>query len=101
MLLLDKHNGHTYNLLGEPITQTQLAKLINQVFNTNLRYKSVPVDIYEQERKAELGDFIGTVIAGIYHGIRNGVYDVRSDFEKAAGRPHKSTIEIMEAFKEK
>jgi len=100
MLLQDKHNGQTYNLVGEPITQTQLAELINQEFNTNLKFNSVAVDEYEKERKAELGDFIGTVIAGIYNGIRKGVNDVPSDFEKAAGRPHKSTVQIMKAFKE-
>ena len=55
MLLNDKNNGHTYNLVGEPITQTQLTELINQVFNTSLTYNSVPVEIYEKERRAELG----------------------------------------------
>jgi NAD(P)H dehydrogenase (quinone) len=100
MALHDKHNGHTYNLVGEPITQTQLAELINQVFNTNLTYNSIPVDIYEKERKEDLGDFIGTVIAGIYNGIRKGINDVSSDFEKAAGRPHKSAIEMIMVFKE-
>jgi NAD(P)H dehydrogenase (quinone) len=101
MLLDEEHNGNTYNLAGEPITQTQLAELINQVFNTNLTYNSVPVDIYEKERKAELGDFIGTVIAGIYNGIGDGVNDLPSDFKKVAGRPHKSAIEMMQGFKEK
>lgn len=101
MLLNDIHNGQTYNLVGTPITQTKLTELINQVFNTNLTYNSVSIEAYEKERKAELGDFIGTVIAGIYNGIRIGVNDVLSDFEKAAGRPHKSTLEIMRAFKEK
>jgi hypothetical protein len=101
MLLHDAHNGQTYNLGGEPITQTELAELINQVFNTNLTYNSVSVEAYEKERKAALGDFIGAVIAGIYHGIITGVNDVPSDFEKAAGRPHKSTLEMIKAFKEK
>jgi len=101
MLLNDQHNSRTYNLLGEPITQAKLAELINQVFNTNLTFNSVPVNIYEKERKAELGDFIGTIIAGIYNGIKKGVNDLPSDFEKAAGRPHKSTIDMMRAFKEK
>jgi len=100
MLLQDKHNGQTYNLVGEPISQTQLAELINQVFNTDLTYNSVSVKAYEMERKEELGDFIGTVIAGIYNGIKIGVNDVKSDFEKATGRPHKSTIEIIKEFKE-
>lgn len=98
MLLQDKHNGHTYNLVGKAITQTQLAELINQVFDTNLIYTSVPVDIYEKERKAELGDFIGTVIAGIYNGIKKGVNDVSSDFEKATGRPHKPPIAMMKSY---
>lgn len=100
MLLQDKHNGQTYNLTGDPVTQTKLTELINQVFNTNLTYHSVSVEAYEKERKAVLGDFIGTVIAGIYNGIKIGVNDVPSDFEKAAGRPHKSTLEMMRAFKE-
>ena len=101
MLLHDRHNGQTYNLVGEPITQTQLAELINQEFNTNLKFNSVSVNEYEEERKAELGDFLGTVIAGIYNGIKKGVNDVYSDFEKAAGRPHKSTVEMMKDFNEK
>lgn len=100
MLLQDKHNGQTYNLVGEPITQTQLAELINQEFNTNLKFRSVSVSEYEKERKAELGDFIGTVIAGIYNGIKKGVNNVPSDFEKAAGRLHKSTVQLLRDFKE-
>lgn len=100
MLLQDKHNGQTYNLIGDPITQSKLTELINKVFNTKLTYNSVSVEAYTRERKAELGDFIGTVIAGIYNGIKIGVNDVQSDFEKATGRPHKSTLEIMKAFKE-
>jgi NAD(P)H dehydrogenase (quinone) len=100
MLIDDKHNKQTYNLVGEPITQSQLAELINQAFDTNLEFNSVPVDVYELERKAELGDFIGTVIAGIYHGIKIGANDVPSDFKKVAARPHKSTMEMIKAFKE-
>lgn len=101
MLLNDTHNGQTYNLVGAPITQTELTEFINQVFNTKLTYNSVSVEAYERERKAALGDFMGTVIAGIYNGIKIGVNDVPSDFEKASGRPHKSTLEIIKAFKDK
>lgn len=42
------------------------------------------------ERVAELGEFMGSVIAGIYEGIRNGDYDSPSEFQAAAGRPHQS-----------
>jgi len=100
MLTLDKHNGQTYNLMGDSNTQTTLAELINKVFGTNLVYTSVSVEDYEKDRKAALGEFFGIVISGIYSGIKLGVNDVPSDYEKAAGRPHKSTLEMMKAFKE-
>ncbi|MBT7996193.1 MAG: SDR family oxidoreductase [Bacteroidetes bacterium] len=101
MLIDDKHSGKLYNLVGEPISQSQLADYINKIYKTNLVYNSVSVEAYATERKEELGDFIGTVIAGIYEGIRNGANEIPSDFEKATGRPHKSAIEIIKAFKEK
>lgn len=101
MLIKEKHNGKLYNLVGEPITQGQLTDYINEVYNTNLIYNSVSVEAYAAERKEELGDFLGTVIAGIYEGISKGANDVPSDFEKAADRPHKSAIEMMKAFKKK
>ena len=101
MLLEEKHNGKTYNLVGEGITQAELAALINQVFDTNLVYNSVSFESYLTERKAELGDFIGTVIAGIYEGIKSGANDVPSDFEITAGREHLPAIEMIKAFKGK
>ena len=99
MLLEDKHNGQTYNLIGESITQSQLAEKINHVFGTELIFQSMSVEEYLNERKAELGNFLGTIIGGIYEGIRNGAFNVESGFEKAAGRPHKTALEIMNEFK--
>jgi len=99
MLIDVKHNGQIYNLIGEPISQNKLAEYINQVYNTNLVYSPVSVKDYSIERKEELGEFMGTIIAGIYEGIHNGVFNPKSDFEKAAGRPHKSAIEIIRELK--
>ena len=99
MLIEEKHNGEVYNLVGEPITQTQLADYMNQVYHTKLVYNAVSVADYAVERKKELGDFLGTVIAGIYEGINNGANDVHSDYEKAADRAHKSPLEMIQAFK--
>ncbi len=98
MLLNDSLNGETLNLVGKPITQSQLAEAINQVFGTELSFTSISVEEYKKERQAALGDFIGTVIAGIYEGIRSGANDVPSDFEKAAGRAHKSPLEMIERY---
>ena len=101
MLVEDQHNGQIYNLVGNGITQVQLAADINTVFGTDLVYNSVSVADYATERKSELGDFMGTVIAGIYEGIRMGANDVTSDYEKAMGRPHISALEMMRKFKNK
>jgi NAD(P)H dehydrogenase (quinone) len=99
MLLSELHNGQVYHLGGKAITQSELAELINQVYGTDLTYSPVSIEEYEKERKAALGDFIGTVIAGIYDGISKGVNDVHSDFEKATGRAHKSPLKMMEEIK--
>jgi len=99
MLIDEKHNGQLYNLVGEAITQTKLAEYINQIYNTKLVYHPISSEAYSNERKEELGEFFGSIIAGIYEGIYNGTYNVKSDFEKAAGRPHKSAIEMIRELK--
>ncbi|MGY8909862.1 MAG: SDR family NAD(P)-dependent oxidoreductase, partial [Flavobacteriales bacterium] len=99
MLIENKHNGNTYNLVGEAITQTELTNYINKVFDTKLVFNPVSEKDYLEERKAALGDFIGTVIGGIYQGIKEGANDVSSDFEKATGRKHATPLEMMESFK--
>ena len=88
MLTGDEHNGHTYNLHGEPITQAQLADYLGAAFATRLSYQEMTVEEYRQEREAALGPFIGGVIAGIYAGIRDGAMDNPSQYATAAGREH-------------
>jgi NAD(P)H dehydrogenase (quinone) len=90
--------GKTYALFGEPITQSQLAHAINKAFNMNLKYTSISVKQYTKQRKAELGEFMGTVIGGIYEGIRTGKFEGNSDFSVVAGRPHKSIDEMINEF---
>jgi NAD(P)H dehydrogenase (quinone) len=84
----DAPAGRTYNLHGEAITQHQLADHLNQAFGTDLTYTSMSVEAYREERVAELGEFIGTVITGIYQGIRDGASDNVSHYAEAAGREH-------------
>lgn len=98
MLNGDQHNGQTYNLASAAITQYELADLINTVFGTDLSYEPMSVEAYRQQRIDELGEFVGTVIAGIYQGIRNGAMEVPSDYQKAAGREHISLLEAMRNF---
>ena len=88
MLLEEKHNGNLYQLTGEAITQAQLAEYMNQAFGTNLIYEPMSVEAYKAERTEALGEFMGGIIAAIYGSIRNGDFDVKSNYEAAAGRPH-------------
>ena len=99
MLTEDKHNAQTYNLHGEAITQYQLVEYLNGAFGTDLTYTAMGVDEFRADRQAELGDFIGSVIAGIYQGIRDGKADNQSHFLAAAGREHQSWSAYFEALR--
>lgn len=94
LLTDDSLIGKSYNLFNEPITQQQLAIAINKAFNIHLEYKSISVETFTKQRKAKLGEFIGTVVGGIYEGIRTGTFAGKSDYLEVAKRPHK-TIEEM------
>ncbi|MEM8979344.1 MAG: SDR family oxidoreductase [Pseudomonadota bacterium] len=90
MLKGDQHLGQTYLLHGTPMTQAELAAYLSTAFDTELAYHPMSVEDYRADRQAALGEMMGTIIAGIYEGIGTGVFDVPSDFETAAGRPHQS-----------
>lgn len=90
MLTESKHNGHIYNLHGEPITQQQLTDYLNEAFGTDLKYRAISVAEYREERIAELGEFLGSVIVGIYEGVRHGAANNESHYALAAGRDHQS-----------
>ena len=63
-----------------------------------LEYKSISVETYIKERQAALGEFMGTVIGGIYEGIKTGKFTGESDFFEVAGRQHKSIDEMIVDF---
>jgi NAD(P)H dehydrogenase (quinone) len=88
MITENKHNSKVYNLSGNAITQYELAELMNKYLNTNLVFESVTVEEYREERISELGEFLGTIIAGIYEGIKQGNMHLKSDYSDAAGRDH-------------
>ena len=98
MLMGAHHNGQAYNLHGAALTQTELADHMNRAFGTDLTYRAMSVEDYKADRVAELGEFIGTVIAAIYQGIRIGALDNPSDYEAAAGRPHQSWDDYFSAL---
>ncbi|GLS92309.1 NAD(P)-dependent oxidoreductase [Psychromonas marina] len=98
MLLEEKHNGQTYNLHGQSITQQQLTDHLSRTFSTNLRYTPLSVAAYRQDRIDELGEFMGIIIAGIYQGIYEGKSDNESQFHLAAGREHQSWTDYFDSL---
>lgn len=99
LIIDNKFNGGTYNLFGEAITQQQLTENLNKVFNINLIYKYISVKEFTQQRQKAIGEFMGTIIGGIYEGINQGTFNGRSDFMEVAGRSHRTVKELIEDFK--
>lgn len=99
LVLKDSLPQQVYTLLGEPITQAQLAQYINEVYGTTLTYHAISVEKYTEQRKKALGEFFGTIIGGIYESMKNGTYNLPSDFEQVVGRPHLSAREMIRQFK--
>lgn len=99
MLIEDKHNSKIYNLHGEALTQYELADYLNNTFATDLAYNPISVEEFKRDRIADLGEFIGSVIAGIYQGIRDGKSDNVSHYYEAAGREHQSWKDYFDSIK--
>ncbi|MBT8418858.1 MAG: NAD(P)H-binding protein [Silicimonas sp.] len=89
-VMRDDLNGQTVDLNGTPITQMELAEYLNAAFGTDLTYRAMSSADFVADRTAELGDFIGPIIGGIYDSIRLAAYDRPGDFEAVTGRPHQS-----------
>jgi len=100
MILNDNRNGKTFNLAGEPITQTQLTAYLNEAFGTNLVYEAMSQEAYQSVQEEMNGDFLGSVIAGIYNKIRKGEFHIQSDFEAAAGRRHLEWKDYFNSIKQ-
>ncbi|OED31796.1 NAD(P)-dependent oxidoreductase [Planococcus maritimus] len=90
MLTEDGHHAKIYSLHGNAISQDELAAHLNAAFDAQLTYTAISAEQFKQERIAELGEFIGTVVTGIYQGINGGDFDHESHYREATGREHQS-----------
>ena len=101
LLIQDKDSlmGKIHNLTGSSISQSELVDAINKGFSKELVFQRMTVDEYLADRKGALGEFIGTVITGIYDSMARGWFDVPSDFETVTGRPHKSVDRMIADFR--
>jgi len=92
-------NNQSYQLVGEPLSQSQLTDLINHHFDTDLKYKPISASVFYEQKIPAYGEFFGNIVGGIYEGISLGLYVVDSDIEAILGRPHKSPQELIAEFK--
>jgi len=99
MILNDDRNGKIFNLAGEAITQHQLADHLNMSFGTELLYEEISPEKYLQYQQRINGEFLGTIIAGIYTKIRNGEFNIKSDYKAASCREHIGWDEYFNTFK--
>ena len=100
----DAHNGQTFNLVGNNLTQSGLVALANDVFGLNVRYETINDEeniahLMKDESIASRGPDVARMLTGCFQCVRNGAFDVPSDFEKAAGRPVKTTRQMMEGIR--
>lgn len=100
MILNEDRNGRVFNLGGEPITQKQLAAYLNLAFGTKLHYEAMTPAAYLELQQKMNGEFLGTIIAGIYNKILNGESVMESQYWEAAGREHISWDAYFETLKQ-
>ena len=99
-LALDESaNGKVFNLVGDCHTQADLVAMVNEVYGIDVRYEACS----DEECYAKLEPLRGTIVAdmltGCYQCIRNGAFDVESDFAAAAGRPARSVKEQIQSIR--
>ena len=96
IILNENLNGNLFNLGGEALSQTQLTNYLNVVYKTELVYETMTPKDYLKFQQNINGEFLGKIIAGIYTKIRNGEFEMQSDFETVAGRKHISWEKYFE-----
>lgn len=102
----DHGDGRVYNIMGQTTTQGDLVSLANETFGLDVKYLPVSDDenvarLMKDERIAARGEPIARMLAGCFQAMREGAFDVVSDYEVASGRPCKSVAAMMAELKSK
>lgn len=101
----DSANGKAFNLCGECLTQAQLVEMANEVFGMQLRYETIGDEenialLMQHPGIAARGEGVAKMLTGCFQALRAGAFDMPSDFEAAAGRPAKPTLQMMSELRE-
>lgn len=89
LALDDRHNGKIFNLVGECLTQAELVAMVNDICGLQVRYEAITDEQCYARLEPTRGEAVANMLTGCYQCIRNGAYDVTSDFAAAAGRSPK------------
>lgn len=100
----DGCNNQTLNLTGENRRQAEIVALVNDVFGLDISYQPITaqqcIDKFMAiPAYAARGIEVANMLAGCFECMAAGGFDLPSDFERAAGRPVKSTREQVESLR--
>ncbi|MBT8442006.1 MAG: SDR family NAD(P)-dependent oxidoreductase, partial [Gammaproteobacteria bacterium] len=98
-------NGQIYDLVGDSLSQARLVELANQVYGMNVRYQMISdeeniAELMKDPKIAARGEHVAKMLTGCFQAVRVGAFDVESDFERAAGRPVKPTLQMIEELRD-
>ena len=93
LALSESANGRVFNLVGDCYTQAELVGIVNEVYGTKVRYECISDAEFYAKLEPVRGDVVANMLTGCYQCIRNGAYDVPSDFLAASGRHAKPVKE--------
>jgi NAD(P)H dehydrogenase (quinone) len=101
----DGANRQLFNLTGETLTQARLVELANQVFDMEVRYETISdkenvAELMKHPNIAARGEAVAKMLTGCFQAVRAGAFDVASDFERAAGRTVKPTLQMIREQRE-
>jgi len=99
MALDDRHNGKISNIVGDCHTQAELVAMVNEIYGLDVRYETISDDECFAKLEPVRGEIVANMLTGCYQCIRNGAYNVSSDFEAITGRPAKSVAEQIRELK--
>ena len=80
-------------------------ELANEVFDMDVSYEVISdekniAQLMKDPKIAVRGEKVARMLTGCFQAVRVGAFDVESDFERAAGRAVKSTLQMMREQRE-
>jgi|GEM_PF-192762 len=85
-LVLEDHcNNQVLNLVGDAYTQAQLVAMVNAQAGLEVGYEMSSDEVCLAALEPKRGKEVAAMLVGCYQAIRNGAFDVPSDFETIAG----------------